>query len=294
MDFKTSLNALSEKMEGWLEAFIVNVPNIILAIVVYFISYYLSRKLSQFIKKLIKNKIKQESIRNLIGNFVSIFIIAIGLFLALTVLNLDKALTSILAGAGVAGLAIGLALQGTIANTFSGIFLAVKDILNVGDFVETNGYKGTVENINLRYLTIKEADNNLVIIPNSLVVDKPFKNFGLTSKIRVTLKCGVSYDSDLKKVKNIAVKTIDKAFPQEDKEIEFHFLEFGDSSINFQLRFWVDARQKKTAIEAKSDAIILLKEAFEASDIDIPYPTRTIINAATPKLQVAEVSENMN
>ena len=287
MDFNSSLEALMDKMQGWLETFIVNVPNIILAVLVYFLAYFLSRKLSTWIKLILLKKIKQESIRNLIGNFVSIFIIAIGLFLALTVLNLDKALTSILAGAGVAGLAIGLALQDTIANTFSGIFLAVKDILNVGDFVETNGYKGVVEKINLRYLTLKEADNNLVIIPNSLVVDKPFKNFGLTSKIRVTLKCGVGYSSDLEEVKRIAIQTIDKAFPQDEKEIEFHYLEFGDSSINFQLRFWVNARQKKTATEAKSDAIILLKNAFDKAKIDIPFPTRTMITASTPVEQVS-------
>ncbi len=278
MDFNSSLEALTDKMKGWVESIIVNVPNIILALLVYLVAYYLSKKLSGLIKSVLKKKIKQDSIRSLIGNIVSILIIAIGLFLALTVLNLDKALTSILAGAGVAGLAIGLALQDTIANTFSGIFLAVKDILNIGDFVETNGYKGVVQSINLRYLTLKEADNNLVIIPNSMVVDNPFKNFGLTNRIRVTLKCGVSYDSDLDEVKRISIETINKSFPQYDREIEFHYLEFGESSIDFQLRFWVDAKQNKTQIEAKSEAIMLLKKAFETANIEIPYPVRTLIN----------------
>lgn len=278
MDFSSSFSDLLEKMKGWLDVFILNIPNFILAILVYFIAYKASQKFSAFIKRILKKRIQEQSIRNLIGNIVSLVVIAIGLFISLTVLNLDKALTSILAGAGVAGLAIGLALQGTISNTFSGIFLAVKDILNVGDFVETNGYKGTVERINLRYLVLKESDNNLVIIPNSLVVDNPFKNFGLTSKIRVSLTCGIGYESDLEAVKELAILTIDKAFPQDDKEIEFYFTEFGDSSINFQLRFWVDAKQKKTQTEAKSDAIMLLKAAFEKEGVDIPYPTRTLIN----------------
>lgn len=283
MDFSTSLQVLTDKLKGWLEVFIVNIPNIVLAVLVYIFAYFISKKLSTFIKSILASKIKQESIRSLIGNIVAILIIAVGLFLSLTVLNLDTALTSILAGAGVAGLAIGLALQDTISNTFSGIFLAVKNILNVGDYVETNGFKGIVQSINLRYLIIREADNNVVIIPNSLVVDKPFKNYGLTSKIRVTLDCGVGYESDLREVKRIAIETIEKAFPPNGKEIDFHYLEFGDSSINFHLMFWVDAKINKTQIEAKSDAIILLKEAFEEANINIPYPVRTIINQSTDK-----------
>jgi len=279
-EFNTSLEALSAKMGDWFQAIIINLPNIIIAVLVFFIAYYVSQKLRELIIRVLQNKIKQHSIRNLIGNIVSITTIAVGIFLALTVLNLDKALSSILAGAGVAGLAIGLALQGTIANTFSGIFLAVKDILNVGDFIETNGYTGTVENINLRYVTLKEPDNNLVIIPNNLVVENPFKNFGLTSQIRVTLNCGVAYNSNLREVRDLANDTISNAFPQGNKVIEFHFLEFGDSSIDFQMRFWVDARRNITQLEAKSNAIILLKEAFDKNNIDIPYPIRTLINTS--------------
>ncbi len=274
----TALELLFEKLTNWFNSIVVNLPNIFLAIIIFSIAYYSSKKLNDFFVKILKDKIKQYSIRSLIGTVISLVTISLGLFLALSVLNLDKALTSILAGAGVAGLAIGLALQGTIANTLSGIFLAVKDILNVGDFVETNGYAGKVQNINLRYITLKESDNNVVVIPNNLVVDKPFKNYGLTSKIRVTLTCGVGYESNLRKVQDLAMQTISRAFPQGDEKIEFHYLEFGDSSINFQMRFWVYAKQNKTQLEAKSEAIILLKEAFDQANINIPYPIRTLVS----------------
>ena len=221
-----SVEKVSGKLTGWVDLLVVNLPNIVLALIIFIVAYYGSQKLSTLVKRMLRNKIKQHSIRGLIGNIISIVTICLGLFLALSVLNLDKALSSILAGAGVAGLAVGLALQGTIANTFSGIFLAVKDILNVNDFVETNGYRGTVQSINLRYVTLKESDNNLVVIPNNLVVDNPFKNFGLTTQIRTTIKCGVGYDSDLKQVQKLATDTIAAAFPQGEKEVEFHYLEF--------------------------------------------------------------------
>lgn len=272
-----SIGNLSDKMEGWLNLLITNLPNIIIAILIFGISYFLSQKLNGWIARLLKNKVKQTSVRSLIANVSSVVVISLGLFLALSVLNLDKALTSILAGAGVAGLAVGLALQGTIANTFSGIFLAVQDIMNVGDFIQTNGYSGIVDTITLRFIKLRESDNNLVIIPNKMVVENPFKNFGLTSRIRTSINCGVGYEHDLKKVKKIAVDEIRKTFPQEGKEIEFHYQEFGDSSINFQIRFWVDAKKNLALLEAKSDAIIALKSRFDKENINIPFPIRTLI-----------------
>lgn len=285
----TSLESLVEKLVGWFDLFITNIPNLILACLIFGVAYFLSQKVSSWVDKVIRKRIKQSSIRSLIANIVSIVMIAIGISLALGVLNLDKALTSILAGAGVAGLAVGLALQGTIANTFSGIFLAIKDIMNVGDFIETNGYSGKVEAITLRYVKVREADNNIVVIPNKTVVDNPFKNYGLTSRIRTTVKCGVGYESDLRFVKKVAKEEIGKAFPQEDKEIEFQYLEFGDSSINFQLRFWVDATANLTTLEAKSEAIILLKERFDKEEINIPYPIRTLVSDREPILSPSPV-----
>ena len=151
--------------------------------------------------------------------------------------------------------------------------------MNIGDFIETNGYSGSVEEITLRYITLKESDNNLVIIPNKLVVENPFKNFGLTKQIRTSIECGVGYESDLREVRKIAIETISEAFPYRDKKIEFQYKEFGESSINFQMRFWVEAKKNLTLLEAKSEAIILLKEVFEKNGISIPYPIRTIVNS---------------
>ena len=272
-----SVGGLLDKLSNWVDIIILNLPNLILALLLFGLVYLLSQKLHNWVYKISRKRIKQQSIRSLLANFVSITVIALGIFLALSVLNLDKALTSILAGAGVAGLAIGLALQGTIANTFSGIFLAVRDIMNIGDFIETSGYEGTVEEITLRYIVIKESDNNLVIIPNKLVVENPFKNFGLTQRIRAEIVCGVGYDSDLNQVRKIAVDSISKLYPPKNGEkVEFYYTDFGGSSIDFKLRFWVDAEASITALDVKSEAIMKIKEAFDKNDIDIPFPIRTL------------------
>jgi len=237
---KSSWQNMLDRLADWLNVIITNLPNLILAVIVFTIAYWLSQNLRHWLEKPMRRVIRQASIRALVANIASTVIIAFGLFLALGILNLDTVLQSLLAGAGVAGLAIGLALQGTLSNTFSGVFLAVKDIINVGDYIETNGYSGKVEEITLRSTKIREADNNIVIIPNKTVLENPFKNYGLTRRVRVSVACGVSYDSDLEKVQRIAIASIEKEFPQQNNEqIEFHYLAFGGSSIDFQVRFWL-------------------------------------------------------
>lgn len=275
--FEESYQSVIDKLEGWLNAIIFNLPNFIVAVIVFGLSYYLSGLIRKYLDKLLKKHISQASLRSLISTMASVMIITAGIFIALEVLNLDTVLQSMLAGAGVAGLAIGLAVQSSLSNTFSGIYLSVKDIMNVGDWVETNGYQGTVYEVNLRHTLIKEPDNNLVIIPNRLIVDNPFKNFGLTKRIRVIIKCGVGYESDLQEVEKIAKQAIRDSFPTDSSEdIEFHYLEFGDSSINFQIRFWVDAKAKISILEARSEGIKIIKKTFDDHNINIPFPIRTV------------------
>jgi len=274
---KSSWQNMLERLSEWLNVAITNLPNMVLALIVFVVAYWLSQNVRYWIEKPMRRFVKQTSVRTLTANIASILVVAFGLFLALGILNLDTVLKSLLAGAGVAGLAVGLALQGTLANTFSGVFLAIKDILNVGDFVETNGYSGKVEEITLRNTKIREADNNIVIIPNKMVLDNPFKNYGLTRKMRVSVECGVSYESDLNFVQKLTKDTINNIFPQDGGDgIEFHYLSFGGSSIDFQVRFWLPATTELTTVEARSKAIIAIKSAFDKNNIDIPFPIRTL------------------
>ncbi len=274
---ETSFQKLINKLSSWVDALILSLPNFLLALITFLCAYWLSKILQGYLNKLLRRAIRQASIRGLITNIASVVIIALGVFLALAILNLDGTLKSLLAGAGVAGLAISLALQGTLSNTFSGIFIAVKDELNVGDFIESNGYSGEVVEVDLRNTKIKESDNNIVVIPNKMILENPFKNFGLTKQIRTTINCGVGYESDLEQVEAVSKETINKLFPQNKvDDIEIYFTNFGESSIDFMLRFWVDGKRNLKAIDVKSKAIKGLKRAFEANEISIPYPIRTL------------------
>lgn len=276
-DITRAAEKLVEKLSGWGEAIILKVPNFLIAIVVFIIFWYIGKYTGKLISKYLLNRTGQESIKRIIARTSFIVIVIIGFFISLGILDLDKVLTSVLAGAGVIGLAIGLALQGTLNNTFSGVILSFLPNIQIGDWIESNDYSGRVIDINLRNVTIVQPENNLVLIPNSKIVDSPFKNYSRTTRARIILPVGVGYESDLEFVKEITMKTVAQHFEQKNNEkIELFYTEFGDSSINFVVRFWVDATDQREMAAAKSVGILAIKKAYNENDINIPFPIRTL------------------
>ncbi|PHQ30587.1 mechanosensitive ion channel family protein [Leeuwenhoekiella nanhaiensis] len=268
---------LIEKLQGWGESLILKLPNFVIAILVFALFWFAAKYVSKFVRNIMMRGVKQDSIRVMAGKTAFAITVLIGFFVALGVMDLDKVLTSVLAGAGVVGLAIGLALQGTLNNTFSGVILSFMPRLQLGDWVETNDYSGFVEDITLRNVTLKQADNNYVVVPNASIVDSPFKNWSQTARSRVFINCGVGYESDLEAVKKLTLETLKKEFEQQDsEEIEFFYESFGDSSINFVARFWAPVTKRKDMLAAQDLAIIAIKKAFDANDINIPFPIRTL------------------
>jgi small conductance mechanosensitive channel len=272
-----SFSEIYDKLLGWISSLIENLPNLIVAILVMVVAYYTARAVNKLAVRLAAKRIQQDSITKLIGRISAVVVVTIGLILALGALDLSKTLNTLLAGAGISGLVIGLALQGTLSNLLSGIILSFRKKIQIGHWIETTGYAGEVIDINLSSLVLKEFDNNLVIIPNKLIIANPLKNYSITKKMRIAVDCGVGYGSDLEQVSKLVKEAISGIYQQNDgSEIEVYFKEFGDSAINFTARFWVDGTDAKNSLEATSVAIMAIKKKFKANDINIPFPIRTL------------------
>ena len=283
-----SVSNLWDKLDGWLESIILKLPNFAMAILVMFLFYFLARGIRKILKRTILRKISQVSIQEIIAKVIFVTIILIGFFIALGVLDLDKVLTSILAGAGVVGLAVGLALQGTLSNTFGGLILSFMPQLKINDFINADGVSGFVTEISLRNIILKQPDNNIVVIPNSKFIDGSFTNYSMNERNRIFVNCGVGYESDLQMVEDLTVKIIADNFKQNDDEnVEFFFTEFGDSSINFMVRFWADCINVKQEHAARHKAIKIIKKHFDQRDINIPFPIRTL-DFGKNNLQIAK------
>lgn len=276
--FQDAWGVVLDKLLSWLDTIILNLPNVILACVVFLLAILLSKKISKISLALLDRTTLQRSMKVLISKFIAIVVVLLGLFLILGILNLSKMLNTVLAGVGVAGLAVSLALQGALANTYSGIVLSYITQVKYGDWIETNGFAGLVEDIDLRAITLKQVDNNLIYIPNKMVIENPIKNYSTTPKSKVIIACGVGYESDLRWVQELTIKAIVDHFSDVESadNVQFFWQEFGDSSINYELRFWLNTPSPLKVIEAKSEAIMLIREVYKKHNINIPFPIRTL------------------
>ncbi|WP_456458913.1 mechanosensitive ion channel family protein [Reichenbachiella sp.] len=272
-----AIEILSGKLSSWLEALTALLPNMVVAVFVLVVSYVVARMLKMAVNRLMARFSAKEAINSLFTTLVYLTTLAIGLMVALNVLHLEQTVTSLLAGAGIIGLALGFAFQDIAANFISGVLIAFRKPIQLGDIIETKSFMGTVEKIDLRVTMLRTFQGLHVIIPNKDVFQSPVTNYTKTSDRRIDLDVGVSYADDLEKVKKVAIEAVSELpYLLPNKEVELHYTAFGDSSINFKLMIWVHYPDEPGYLRAQSDAIIAVKKAFDANDITIPFPIRTM------------------
>lgn len=278
LQIQQALQKLIGKLESWLEGFVLALPNIVVALLVLILSYFLARLLKKGARKGLLKATGNRTVVGVLANVIVGAFMVLVLFIILSILNLDDAFTALLGTAGVVGLAVGLALQDPLVNLFSGVLMSVRDKYSIGDLVETNGFFGTIHQINLRSTIILTPSGQEVIIPNKDVIQNPLINFTRSGQRRVELDCGISYGDDLEEVRALAIETIKNSGIDlmEDKPVEVFYKEFGDSSINFVLRFWSATTRQADYYAARNQAIISLKKAFDEHGITIPFPIRTL------------------
>lgn len=273
----SSYSNLVDKLTDWLNAVILQLPNFAIAILVGVAAYYTSRYIKRGAVKGVSKFTNNKTVLNLTSNLTAVIFSAVVLFVILTIFNLGGTINKILATAGVLGLAVGLALQDPMNNLFSGVFMSVKELYQIGDLIETNDYFGTISNIDLRVTTLMLPTGQQVIIPNKDVLQNPLKNYSSSGKRRVEVECGVSYGDDLEKVEHVVRETIaalSAVKAGEPVDVVYHT--FGDSSINFTARFWIDTGGESDFLVERSNAIKAIKTGFEKHDIMIPFPIRTL------------------
>jgi len=277
MKFGNQFSKVFDKIHGWYTTGFKYLPNFVVAILVLVVFYGIARMIRKLVSHLMHNVTHNKTIIDLLETISGVIVIAIGLFIALSVLRLSGAVTSLLAGAGVIGLALGFAFQDIAANFISGIFISIRHPFGKGDIIESKGYYGTVQKINLRCTLIRTPQGQVVYVPNKDVYGEALINYTENFERRIDLSCGVSYGDDLEKAKRVAIEAVESLDNyNDDRDVQFLYDEFGGSSINFKIRFWVDFQSNMDYLTARSDAIIAITKKFDEEDIMIPFPIRTL------------------
>lgn len=278
IELKSIFSLLEERLVSWYEIVIKSIPNIIASIFIILIFIFLAKLARKVFSKVLPRISKNEAVTSLLDTIIYFIIILIGFFVSLEILNLDKTVTSLLAGAGVLGLALGFAFQEIASNFVSGIFIAFREPYKLGDIVQLDQHFGKITNINLRTTSITTFQGLEIIIPNKHMFTKPFTNFTTTPKRRIDIEVGVSYEDDLEKVEKVtkeALLNINEII--KDEEPEVFFKEFADSSINLVARIWIHYPENQAFLKARHKAIINIKKHYDKNGISIPFPIRTIV-----------------
>lgn len=277
VNFQKSIDIVYSKLESWAEAFISMLPNLVVSILVLIAFYFIAKAIRLISTKILNRVSNKREVNELFSVFFYIITLGIGLIIALNVLQLQQTVTSLLAGAGIIGLALGFAFQDIAANFISGVLITFRQPIKVGDIINTQDFTGKVEKIDLRVTMIRTFQGLHVIIPNKDIFQKPVTNYTKTFERRIDLELGVSYGEDLEKVKEIALKAVEK-MPHllDNQEIGFYYKEFGDSSINFVLMLWIQYPDEPGYLAARSEAVMRIKKAFDVNGITIPFPIRTL------------------
>jgi small conductance mechanosensitive channel len=245
---------------------------IIAAIVIFVVGRWVARALRNMIKKMMAKGNVDETLISFVGNLTYITLLAFVIIAALNQLGIQT--TSFIAVIGAAGLAIGLALQGSLANFAAGVLMIIFRPFKAGDYIEGAGVAGTVEAVQIFATQLKTPDNKTIIVPNAKMMGDNITNYSAKDTRRVDMVIGVGYGDDLKKVREI----LEDILAKDDRVLEdpaptIGVLELGDNSVNFAVRPWV---KKEDYWGAYFDVTETVKRRFDEEGISIPFPQRDV------------------
>lgn len=247
--------------------------DVLTAIVVLFVAFLFSGWVGRRLRALgLKYKELDDTLFAFLGNIARYVILGFAVLFVLNTFGVRT--TSFVAVIGAAGLAIGLALQGTLSNIAAGVMLILFRPIKLEDFVQVDGQMGTVKDITLNFIVLSDLTNAQIIIPNAQVWGNTIKNYSVNPIRRAEWVFGVGYSADLSKTQDVILDAI-MGDPRAMKEPEpfIQVSNLGDSSVDFLVRVWCDSEEY---FVFKTDMTRKVKEALDEAGIDIPFPSRTL------------------
>ncbi|MBQ9767501.1 MAG: mechanosensitive ion channel [Lachnospiraceae bacterium] len=242
-------------------------------IVVALLIWYIGKKVIKLALKLVKGALERSKVDDGVQSFLMslVRILLYGVLIVILAGTVGIETGSIIALLGSAGLAIGLALQGSLSNFAGGVLILILKPFKIGDYIVANGMEGTVTGIDIFYTKLRTGDNRVVVLPNGTLSNSDLINASQEPIRRVDMVASVDYESDIKKVKAILFdigSNLEYSFEDEGHPIQVYVDTYGDSAINVGLRFWVNAGDYWAAKWTANEQI---KEKFDAAGISIPF-----------------------
>ena len=246
--------------------------NLVVALVIFYVGRFAISIIVRGLRKLMQKQEVDKTLETFVCNLVRIALLIVVVIAAIGALGIQT--TSFIAIFGAAGLAVGLALQGSLSNFAAGVLIVLFRPYRVGNFVEAAGVSGTIEQVQILTTILTTPDNKQIIVPNSQIMDSIITNYSAKDTRRVDMVVGVSYSDDLDKVR----KTLEELVAADERILadpacKIAVSQLADSSVNFIVRPWVKAADYWPVMFEMTEAI---KKRFDQEGISIPFPQQDV------------------
>lgn len=245
---------------------------LITALAIFYVGRLFVRIAVNALRKVMQRQDVEKTLESFICNLVRTALMVVLVIAVIGALGVET--TSFIAVFGAAGLAVGLALQGSLSNFAAGVLIVLFRPYRVGDFIEAAGISGSVEQVQILTTVLKTGDNKQIIVPNSQIMDSIITNYSANDRRRIDMVIGVSYDDDLDKVRD-TIRDIVSADQRvlEEPETLIAVAELADSSVNFYVRPWVNSSDYWAV---KFDLTEAIKKRFDHDNISFPFPQQDV------------------
>nr|WP_299175108.1 mechanosensitive ion channel domain-containing protein [uncultured Allomuricauda sp.] len=266
---------LEQQLEGALKLVLAYLPKLFWAIIIFVVGLWIIRLINKLVHKFFERKDYDETLESFLQSFISIALKVLLIVAVVTELGVQS--SSLIAMVGAAGLAIGLALQGSLANFAGGVLILLFKPFKVGDWISAQGVDGTVKQITIFSTKLNTFGNQVAIIPNGQLSNGSIVNYNMENTRRDKFDVGIGYGSNIKVAKEILLQVCaDSADILNEPAPEVYVGELGDSSVNLTLRFWA---KNDVFWPAHFYVIEETKSRFDEAGIEIPFPQRVVHGA---------------
>jgi small conductance mechanosensitive channel len=278
------LELLREAAETLAAGFIARLPLIAIALVALVLGLLAVRYVVRWTEAGLRRARADVAVQRLVANILRVLLVLLVLLFAVSLVGIEVG--AVLAGLGLAGLALAFALQNILENFVAGILILIRKPFRPGDQIESNDFAGTVEDIDLRVTRLRDFDDQLVLIPNATVFTEPIINLTRMGRRRTRVLVGIDYRDDHDRARDVleaAVREVDGVLVRPEPEVLC--VELGDSSVDFEVSYWTAPAMREVRF-VRDRVLRACKSAVEAEGMTIPWPIRTLAADAAP-LRVA-------
>jgi small conductance mechanosensitive channel len=279
MNFQESIAAAWAKIGGLIDSFILMLPNLVLALIVFIAFFFAARWLKMLVKRLTRRHRQARNLGMVLGRLAQGTVILIGLFVALSIVIPTFRAGDLIQLLGISGVAIGFAFRDILQNFLAGILILLTEPFRIDDRIVFQEYEGTVENIETRATTIKTYDGRRIVIPNSeLFTNSVTVNTAFDAR-RIEYDVGIGYGDEIDRAKQLmleAIYSVDEVLRNPAPDVLV--LELAESSINIRARWWIKPPRRIDDLNSRDKVISAIKQKlYVENGIDLPYPTRQIL-----------------